>query len=393
MNNFREEVRAWLITNCPDSARGKGEPITVGSKLPIKDPLLLEWRHKLGEKGWTIPTWPREYGGGGLTPDECNVLIEELQLIEARLPLVGQGVSMVGPTLLEFGTEEQKLRHIPRIAMGDVQWCQGYSEPGAGSDLASLQTRAIDQGDYFEINGQKTWTSGAQFADWIFMLVRTDTDVPKHEGISFVLVDTDQAGIEVKPMPLISGSSAFCDTFFNNARAEKADLIGQLNKGWGIGKRLLQYERSGHGGLTASNARRAMPEPDLVATAKQYLGLDADGKINDAASRDQVIRFEMNARSFKSTQRRAREENASGQAMGAVTSIFKLYGSFLTRDGADLQCALMGSQGYGWEGDSFNKTELEWTRNFLSFRANTIYGGTSEIQANIIAKRVLGLPE
>lgn len=393
MNTFREEVRDWLSDNCPNSARGSGEQITIGSIMKMSDPALLEWRRKLGAKGWTIPTWPKEYGGGGLTPQESHVLVEELRAIKARVPLVGQGVTMIGPTLLEFGTEDQKRRHIPKIALGDVMWCQGYSEPGAGSDLASLQTRAVDKGDYFEVNGQKTWTSGAQFADWIFVLVRTDTQAPKHEGISFVLMDLAQEGIDVRPIKLISGTSAFCDTFFDNAVADKVDLVGQLNKGWSVGKRLLQYERSGHGGLSESSARRVLPEPDLSATAKKYIGENSEGKIADAAMREEVIRFAMNTRCFKLTQQRAREENASGKAMGATTSIFKLYGANLSRDSADLQCRLMGSQGNGWAGNSFSRKELEWSQHALAYRANTIYGGTAEIQKNIIAKRVLNLPE
>ena len=365
----------------------------MGSKLPMSDPALLEWRHRLGSMGWTVPTWPKKYGGGGLSPAESRVLIEELRAINARLPMVGQGVSMVGPTLLEFGTEEQKLSHLPSIAMGDVMWCQGYSEPAAGSDLASLRTRAVDRGDYFEITGQKTWTSGAQFADWIFALVRTDVEAPKHNGISFLLIDLAQPGIQVRPIALISGASSFCDTFFDGAVAEKSNLIGELNNGWSVGKRLLQYERSGHGGLVDSNARRKLPEPDLVATAKEYIGLTVDGKIDDTASRDEVIRFAMNSHSFRLSQQRAREENASSQAMGDVASIFKLYGAFLTRDSVDLQCRLMGTRGYGWQGNDFTETELEWTRNFLGYRANTIYGGTSGVQRNIIAKRVLRLPD
>lgn len=390
---FREEVRAWLADNCPESARGPGEPITIGSKRPMENPELLEWRHRLGEKGWTVPTWPKEYGGGGLTSEEAQVVREECAAIKARLPMGGMGVSMLGPTLLEYGTEEQKKRHIPPIVMGDIAWCQGYSEPGAGSDLASLRTRAVDKGDYFEVNGQKIWTSGAQFADWAFVLVRTDPDVPKHEGISFVLMDMNQPGISVKPIRLISGSSPFCETFFDNAVAQKVDLVGQLNRGWTVGKRLLQHERSGQGGLGEGGARRQAPRNQLVETAKQYVGTDASGRIADSETRDTVVQFGMNQRSFQLTQQRAREENTSGQTVAEATSIFKLYGSTMARDSADLRTRLMGSQGYGWEGDAFSEEEIEATRNFLHSRAITIYGGTNEVQMNIIAKRVLGLPD
>jgi alkylation response protein AidB-like acyl-CoA dehydrogenase len=396
---FRQEVRDWLETNCPPAARGRGDVITIGSKRPMADAALLTWRHALGERGWTIPTWPREYGGGGLSADETAILREELAALKARVPMGGMGTSMIGPTLLEYGTEEQKLRHIPSIAMGDVAWCQGYSEPGAGSDLASLRTRAVDKGDVFEIDGQKIWTSGAQFADWIFMLVRTDPDVPKHDGISFVLMDMNQPGVTVKPIRLISGSSPFCETFFDNAIARKDDLVGQLNRGWTVGKRLLQFERSGQGGLGGETRRkpakpvRDKPRSLFADTAKQYVGETADGRISEHATRSKVLDFDMNSRSFQLTQQRAREENTSGKTMGEATSIFKFYGATMARDMADFRVELMGTQGFGWEGDAFSSAEIDATRAFLHSRAITIYGGTNEIQMNIVAKRVLGLPD
>lgn len=390
---FREEVRTWLAENCPASARGPGEPVTIGQKRPMKNPELVAWRHKLGEQGWTVPTWPKEYGGGGLSREEAQALREELRAIKARVPMGGMGVSMIGPTLLEYGTEEQKQRHIPPIVMGDISWCQGYSEPGAGSDLASLRTRAEDKGDFFEVNGQKIWTSGANFADWIFALVRTDPDVPKHEGISFVLMDMDQPGITTRPISLISGNSPFCETFFDNAVARKNDLVGQLNRGWTVGKRLLQHERSGQGGLGDGGRRRQVTGSSLVDTAAQYIGMNAAGRIVDATIRDSLVQFNMNQRSFALSQKRAREENTSGKTIGDTTSIFKLYGATLGRDTADFRVALMGTQGYGWEGEGFSEEELGATRNWLSSRAHTIYGGTNEVQMNIIAKRVLGLPD
>lgn len=392
-DDFRTEVREWLAEHCPASARGPGEEVTIGSKRPMQDPALLEWRHKLGEKGWTIPTWPKEYGGGGLTPEQNAVLQEEIRAIKARMPMGGMGVSMIGPTLLEYGTEEQKLRHIPGIAMGDVSWCQGYSEPGAGSDLASLNTKAVDKGDTFEVNGQKIWTSGAQFADWIFALVRTDFDAPKHEGISFVLMDMNQPGITVKPIRLISGTSPFCETFFDNAVAHKTDLVGQLNRGWAVGKRLLQHERSGQGGLTQGSRRQQAPVNFLANAAKKYIGVNEEGRIDDYHARDKIVQFAMNQRSLQITQQRAREENTSGKTMGEATSIFKLYGATLARDTSAYWVDLMGAKGSGWEGDGFDEMEVAATRGWLGSRAITIYGGTNEIQMNIISKRVLGLPD
>ncbi len=393
MQKFREEVKAWLSENCPPSARGPGETVTIGSKRVMKNPELLQWRHRLGEKGWTVPTWPKEYGGGGLSLEENDILQQELALIEARMPMHGMGVSMIGPTLLEYGTEEQKKRHIPGIAMGDIAWCQGYSEPGAGSDLAALQTKMVDKGDVYEINGQKIWTSGANFADWIFALVRTDLNVPKHEGISFILIDMDQPGISVKPIKLISGSSPFCETFFDNAHARKDDLVGQLNRGWTVGKRLLQHERSGQGGLRSGGPKRLLPDDMLVSVAREYIGVDDQGRISDATQRDKVVQFAMNQRSFQMTQQRAREENTTASTPTEATSIFKLYGATLGRDSAAFKVELMGSQGFGWEGDSFNKDELESMRALLQTRAMTIYGGTNEVQMNIVSKRVLGLPD
>ncbi|MBV1879182.1 MAG: acyl-CoA dehydrogenase family protein [Pseudomonadales bacterium] len=393
LDDFRIEVRQWLKEHCPEQARGKGDPIYPGSKRPRLTDEVATWRAKLGSKGWTVPTWPKAYGGGGLTQTQAQILQEELRAIKARVPLGGMGISMIGPTLLEFGTEEQKRQHLPPIAMGEVSWCQGYSEPEAGSDLASLRTRAEDKGDFFNINGQKIWTSGADFADWIFMLVRTDFSVPKHEGISFMLMTMDQPGVRVQPIQLISGDSPFCETFFDNAVAEKSDLIGRLNRGWGVGKRLLQYERLGQGGLGDANARPAPYRPDLVRTAKKYIGVDSLGKIDDVDARNKVAQFAMNKRSFELTQERSKQENASGKSMGEATSIFKMYGASMGRDTVDLQCQLMGHQGYGWEGTSFSDQEILATRNFLSARAHTIYGGTNEVQLNIIAKRVLELPD
>jgi alkylation response protein AidB-like acyl-CoA dehydrogenase len=390
---FREEVQSFLANHCPPSARGKGETVTIGSKRPMKDPELLKWRHALGERGWNVPMWPKEYGGGGLSHEEATVLMNEVGKIDARLPMPGMGTSMIGPTLLEYGTEEQKKQHIPGIASGDVSWCQGYSEPGAGSDLASLRTKAEDKGDFYEVNGQKIWTSGAQFADWIFALVRTDFEVPKHEGISFVLMDMNQPGISVKPIQLISGTSPFCETFFDNAIAHKVDLVGQLNRGWTVGKRLLQHERSGQGGIGGAPSRKAAPTPRLQDIAKEYIGTDSAGRIADRGARDDVIRMAMNSKSFRLTQKRAQQENASGQTPGEATSIFKLYGATLTRETSEMKCQLMGTQGFGWEGDSFKRIEVESTREFLGARAHTIYGGTNEVQMNIVAKRVLGLPD
>lgn len=387
---FQAETAAWLAENCPEGARGPGQIASGSTKITL-DPDVALWLERMAERGWTVPTWPTEYGGGGLSTDQARTLYAEMSKINARSPLMGMGTSMIGPTLLEYGTEEQKQRHIPKIARGEVQWCQGYSEPNAGSDLAALKTRAVDNGDQYVINGQKIWTSGAATADWMFILVRTDPDAPKHDGISFMLLTMDQPGVTTKPIRLISGSSPFCETFLDDAIAQKDDLVGELNKGWTVGKRLLQFERSGIGGLTGG-ASIADPARTLVKVAKNYIG-EADGQIADESLRDKVLKLNMTRKALNYTAQRVNEESKAGTP-GAATSIFKLVGATLQRDGADLKRDLMGFRGLGaHEEVGFTADELKATEEFLHLRTTTIYGGSSEIQANIIAKRVLGLPE
>ena len=388
LDDFRSDVRAWLDTNCPPGARGAFD-MMEGPGERNKDMEL--WLERCVARGFTAPGWPKEYGGGGLEPQQARTLAQEMARIRARPPTMGMGLSMIGPTLLEFGTQEQRQRHLPPIVRGELRWCQGYSEPGAGSDLASLRTRAEDKGDHFVINGQKIWTSGAQWADWMFALVRTDPEVPKHEGISFLLLDMHQPGVRVQPIRLISGNSPFCETFFTDALARKDDLVGKLNQGWTVGKRLLQYERSGQGSL-GGGPRRATGGSELTDLAKRYIGVDND-RIGDAAVRDTVLRHEIQAKALALTLQRSAEENRSGKTMGETTSIFKLISATLTRDGAELRRTLMGTQGIGWEGDNFAADEQQAVRAWLSTRAFTIFGGTNEVQLNIIAKRVLALPD
>ena len=386
---FRSEVRGWLAENCPEGAKGPGQ-IAVGSTKIELEPDVALWLERCAEKGFTAPTWPTEFGGGGLSTAQAKVFYEEMGNIGARMPLGGMGMTMIGPTLLEYGTQAQKERHMPKIIRGEVQWCQGYSEPNAGSDLAALNSKADDKGDHFVINGQKVWTSGAATADWMFALVRTDPDAPKHEGISFVLLTMDQPGVTVKPIRLISGSSPFGETFFDDAIADKDNLVGELNKGWSVGKRLLQYERSGIGGLNGG-ARPTQPGSGLVEIAKNYVG-EREGKIDDSAIREKVTTLNMNRAAFRLTAQRANAENKSGTP-GAATSIFKLYGAALQQDGAELKRELMGFKGLGESGNEFSEMEITSVEEWLHTKATTIYGGSNEIQANIISKRVLGLPE
>jgi alkylation response protein AidB-like acyl-CoA dehydrogenase len=388
LETFRTEVRDFLEANCPQSMRDRAVHFDDAYDIYNTGDAAL-WRDRMAERGWTAPTWPAEFGGGGLDFEANRVLQEEMAAIKAIPPLTGMGIAMIGPTLLEFGTQEQKQRHLPDIVTGQVRWCQGYSEPGSGSDLASLQTKAVLEGDHFVINGQKIWTSGAHHADWMFALVRTDPDVAKHDGISFVLLEMDQPGVTVKRIQLISGSSPFCETFFDNATARRDDLVGEVNKGWTVGKRLLQYERSVSSVRTRKTGKTINP---YARIAKEYLG-EAEGKVASDVARDKITRQTMTEKCLKLTVQRMTEESKSGKAPGASTSIFKLVGSTLSKEGSQLKSELRGTAGLGWEGPGFSEAELVATRGWLRDRAVTIYGGTNEVQMNIISKRVLGLPD
>jgi len=384
LDAFRTEARDWLEANFPKSLANSQSAMIPGGEKPTGDALL--WKQRMAEKGWGAPTWPKEYGAGGLTPAEARVLQQEMNRIGAENPMLGMGTSMFGPTLLEYGTEEQKRRHIPPIVKGELRWCQGYSEPGAGSDLASLQTKCVDAGDHWLINGSKIWTSGAQYADWCFCLVRTDTS-KKHEGISFVLIPMHQPGVETRPIKLIAGNSPFCETFFTDAKAAKDDMVGPLNGGWTVGKRLLQHERSGQGG------GRMMAGADVVSLAKKYVGLDDKGRIADADLRTRIAKHEIDAKAHALTLQRAMVEAKGNINPSATTSVMKNSGTWIGQEKAELTLEIMGHQGLGWEGDAFTAQEREAVRTWLSGKATTIFGGSQEVQSNIVSKRILGLPD
>jgi len=384
LDAFRAEAREWLEANFPTSLANQQTMMIPGDEHLTADGKL--WKQRMADKGWGAPTWPTEYGGGGLSGAQARVLQQEMARIGAENPVAGMGTSMFGPTLLEYGTEAQKRRHIPAIVRGELRWCQGYSEPGAGSDLASLQTKCEDAGDHWKINGQKIWTSGAQYADWCFCLVRTDTS-KKHEGISFVLINMRQPGVETRPIKLIAGNSPFCETFFTDARAEKDDMVGPMNGGWTIGKRLLQHERSGQGG------GRMMAGQDVVSLAKKYVGLDDKGRIADADLRSRVAKHMMDAKAHGLTLQRAAEEAKGNINPSATTSVMKNSGTWIGQEKAELTLEIMGAQGLGWEGDEFSKSERDAVRTWLSGKATTIFGGSQEIQSNIVSKRILGLPD
>ena len=388
---FRAEARAWLEANCPASMRTPmpaDESPGGGRRAQYKNPDTKVWLDRCAERGYTAPAWPKAYGGAGLDQDELNVWREEVRRINARPPLVGMGLSMIGPALLEYGTDAQKTEHLPKIVSGEIWWCQGYSEPGSGSDLASLRTSAVSDGDDYVVNGQKIWTSGANHADWMFCLVRTDPDAPKHEGISFVLFDMETPGVSVKPIKLISGMSPFCETFLDDVRVPKANLVFEENKGWTVGKRLLQYERSSIGGIGGGQRTTTLEE-----YGRRYLGTDDAGRIADSAIRDGVLKHRMSDRAFALTMRRSAEESATGLAPGALSSMFKYYGTEQNKNKYELWLSMAGISAVGWQGDEFDADELTNTRAWLRSKANSIEGGTSEVQLNIIAKRILGLPD
>src|SRR3990167_1553961 len=387
LDTFRAETRAWLEANYPKSLSApmaEDEAPWGGRKMVWKNPDAKLWLDRMAERGWTAPMWPKEYGGGGLSKAQNKVLEQELRRLKARPALMSFGVWMLGPVLLEYATEEQKQRFLPPIVRGEIRWCQGYSEPGAGSDLASLQTKCEDRGDHYLINGQKVWTSYADQADWIFCLVRTDT-TKKHEGISFVLFDMTTEGVETRPIKLISGSSPFCETFFTDVKVPKDQLVGKLNGGWEIAKRLLQYERQnisaggfgGGGGI------------DMVEAAKEHVGVDQRGRIADADLRARISAHKMDQAAFALTVSRAEAEGKASKGPSAATSIIKYAAAKLNQERTELTVEALGLQGLGWEGEAFSAGEIGAMRSMLRAKANSIEGGTSEINLNVVAKRVL----
>ncbi|WP_374348686.1 acyl-CoA dehydrogenase family protein [Phenylobacterium sp.] len=392
LEGFRAEARDWLEANFPKTLAAdlEAQQRAVQSPEPLSAEQML-WKESMGAKGWGVPTWPAAYGGGGLSPAEARVLSQEMAKLGAVNPIGGMGVSMFGPTLLEYGTEAQKLAYIPEIATGKVRWCQGFSEPGAGSDLASLQTRAEDKGDHWLVNGSKIWTSGAQYSSMIFCLVRTDTS-KKHEGISFLVFSMRDPGVEVRPIKLIAGNSPFCETFFTDVRVPKENLVGPLNGGWSVAKRLLQHERSGMGGRT-EDASAGPREPTVGDLAKRYVGADEQGRIADSDLRTRIIKNEIDQKALAQTVRRAAAEAKGNSGPSATTSIMKNANMDIAQTKAELTLEIMGSQGLGWDGDSFTEAELAAVRSWLSGKAGSIYGGSNEVQNNIISKRILGLPD
>jgi len=395
LNTFREEARAWIRANAPrslwgTSGSGPFEGYWGGSKETASDPDILEWRDRGIEKGWTAPSWPKKYGGGGLTLAHEQIIHEELKAIGVPRPIAGQGLAMFGPVLLKYGNDDQRADHLPKIARGEVRWCQGYSEPNAGSDLANLQLRAERDGDEFVLNGQKIWTSHAHLSDWIYCLARTNPNAPKKQmGISVLLADMNTPGITVRRIDLISGYSPFCETFFDDARVPAKNLVGKLDEGWTIAKAILEHERSSIGRSIARQPGSA--EREVVARARKHLGVER-GPIPDPLLRDEIASLGMLDEAFHLTLSRI-EQSSQGSMPGPEGSISKIVGSELKQRRFELGMKVAGIQGLGWEGPGFDDDDLEYTRDWLRSRATTIEGGSSEIQKNIVSKRVLGLPE
>ena len=386
LDSFRAEAREWLEANCPQSMRrpytSEADMCWGGRHWTFASEDQRLWLTRAAERGLTAPGWPKAYGGAGLAADEVRIFQQELAAIGARPPLDNIfGLSMIGPALLTFGSEAQKLEHLPRIARGEIRWCQGYSEPGAGSDLASLSTRAEDRGDHFLVNGAKVWTSYADQADWIFCLVRTDSEGPKHGGISFLLFDMASDGVSTRPIKLISGKSPFCETRFDDVQVPKSGLMGQLNGGWTIAKFLLTHER-------ASISDFVSPPGDtpVYETAIQRIG-QKDGRCANDLLRARITEFELDLAAFQVTLARADEQGRAGDGPGALSSFLKYYGTELNKRRYELLMDLAAADGLGWEGDAG-----DLSRRWLRSKGNSIEGGTSEIQLNIIAKRVLDLP-
>ncbi len=391
LDAFRAETRAWLEANCPvemrEPVRGDKDVCWGGRNCRFRNEAQKLWLQRMAERGWTVPGWPKEYGGGGLSKAESRILQQEMNRINARPPLSSFGIWMLGPALMKYGNEAQKQEHLPLIARGEIRWCQGYSEPGAGSDLASLRTSAVLEGDEYVVNGQKLWTSYADEADWIFCLVRTDSKVPKHQGISFLLFDMASPGVSTRPIRLISGDSPFCETFFKNVRVPVRNLVGELGKGWDIAKFLLTHERQTIGGNFGSGtgARRSMHQVAIDA-----VGVDSNGVLADTVLRTDIIRQRIDSLAFNLTRERLAAEARAGQGIGAMSSVIKYYGSELNKRRQELMMTIGGSDALLWKGEA--AADGAQSRSWLRSRANSIEGGTAEIQLNIIAKRILQLP-
>ena len=384
LESFRSETRQWLDANCPvemrEPMRSEADACWGGRNWTFSSDAQRIWLERMVQRGWTVPHWPKDYGGAGLSPAEAKVLKEEMARIGARNPLYSFGISMLGPALLKFGTDEQKKRFLPEIARGDIRWCQGYSEPGAGSDLAGLQTKAEDKGDHWLVNGQKVWTSYADKADWIFCLVRTSTE-SKQGGISFLLFDMTTPGVSTKPILLISGNSPFCETFFDDVQVPKDQVVGQVNRGWDVAKYLLGHEREMIAGMGLGSG---------IGTGGQSVKLGGWLKPADPFLRAEIAAFDVDALAFAAMSERFAAMWKAGEAHPASPSMMNYAGTELNKRRNELVMAGGGSDALEW--DSERSKGGKAPRDWLRSKGNSIEGGTSEIQLNIVAKHILRLP-
>jgi alkylation response protein AidB-like acyl-CoA dehydrogenase len=387
---LRAEVRSWVDQNFPISLRSAAKQEEFYQSIPVYpegDEWKL-WKERIIAKGWGVPGWPVEYGGAGVTPVEGHAIAKEFQESGAFNPIMGLGAWLLGPILLEHGTREQKELHLPLIARGEVQWCQGFSEPGAGSDLAALQTKAEDRGEHYLVNGQKTWTSRSAEADWCFCLVRTDP-ARKQSGISFLLIDMKTPGIDVRPIRMISGASLFSEVFFTDVKVPKGNLVGKINEGWTLAKELLQHERNA---VTNERGEIAGDTRPIATIAKEYVALDQHGRLGNPDLRQRIIRHLMEFKALTFMQARTVEESEARRGLSEATSVLKNVRARIQQEREELLIEIMGVRGLGGPSAGFSALELDTTRAFLHDKAMTIYSGTTEIQNNILAKRVLGLP-
>ena len=381
LDAFRADTRAWLEANCPPEMRtpmrGEKDICWGGRHFDFQSPAQKKWMEVMAERGWTVPDWPTAYGGGGLTPAETKILKEEMKALGCRPPLTSFGISMLGPALLKYGTEEQKVHYLTQIARGEIRWCQGYSEPGAGSDLAGLATKAEDKGDHYLVNGQKVWTSYADQADWIFCLVRTSTE-SKHGGISFLLFDMESPGVSTKPIKLISGNSPFCETFFDDVKVPKDQRVHEENKGWDVAKYLLGHERE------------MISEMGLGGGAGSSTLGTALGGVDDPYLKAEIAAFDIDALAFTAMSERFVDQLKAGEAHPALPSMMKYAGTELNKRRHELVMAGGGSNALEWESDRSRNGKA--ARDWLRTKANSIEGGTSEVQLGIVAKHILRLP-
>lgn len=386
LETFRSDTRAWLEANCPEEMR---QPVQDeediywgGRNATFKNDAQKTWFEACVSKGYTVPAWPKAYGGAGLDAGEAKVLRQEMSRINARSPLSSFGIWMLGPALLKFGTEEQKVHFLGQIARGEIRWCQGYSEPGSGSDLVSMQTFGEDKGDHWVVNGQKVWTSYADACDWIFCLVRTDK-TNKYQGITFMLFDMTTPGVSTKPILLISGNSPFCETFFDDVKVPKEQLVGEINRGWDVAKYLLGHEREMISGAGGGDRTSAIGSAMLRHMAK-------DGGELDPMLRAELAMFDVDALAYGAMGEKFLDEIKVGKAHPAQPNMMKYAGTELNKRRHELMMSAGGSRSLEW--DSEDTGGGKPSRDWLRTKANSIEGGTSEVMLNVIAKRILNLP-